>query len=80
MATYADDFMGPIPGGSPFQDLTKGSATAQSVDAYRAGNPALWGNMYAAIQTGQYKIGPTGQPVADSYDDSGNPQIGRAHV
>lgn len=42
---------------SPFQDLSAGSPTAQSVDVYRAGNPALWGNQYAAIQTGQLQVG-----------------------
>lgn len=58
---------------SPFQDFSAGSSTAQSVDAYRAGNPALWGNQYAAIQSGQVKVGP----VSTAYDSDGNP-TGRA--
>ena len=58
---------------SPFKDFSAGSSTAQSVDAYRAGNPALWGNQYAAIQSGQVKVGP----VSTAYDSDGNP-TGRA--
>jgi len=71
------DDMGPVftqPGTipkSPFQDLSAGSKTAQSVSAFKAANPTLWGNLYADIQSGQMRIGKY-VPVSWNSDESGN--------